>query len=1137
MALGLLSVPAAARSQSVTGRVVESAGQAIRAAWVVLIDSTETEGSAVLTDSDGRFTLRAPRSGTWVVRASQLGYADRSTPPLVLSGGRATSVTLELQARALPLDALNVEVERRCDVQPEQGSAAAVLWEEAQKGLAAVHRTGRAAMVTYRTRLFERTLDLTGRRLTGSERTAISRGERPFTTPDPADLAKSGFVQQEDTTASFYAPDAVVLLSEAFASTHCFRARRGRGETSAMVGLEFQPVPGRDVPDIRGTLWIDTLTSALRYVEFRYTGINFGPRTNEMGGRIDFGRLPSGAWITENWLIRGPVVARPTAGDVRRLTGPPMVGFKEAGAELVEIIGQRQTPGTTARDTAAARAVASEPAVPGRTRLDDAIDRLSASVDDWTSTRDAPPEPTARTVAGRLRDGIDLLRGYGNHPNLQDQTRAVEAFRDAEQADNRAAVAWFGEGIAWAHGPALDIADATGYQHRRAHMETAAELAARRAFVRAIELDPSNSGPALELAALALATRKGSTIDTADAAIAHVLERAPPTADLLAAAALVAIADGAVERAVELGRHAIEAGGGSSADHALGSARLRAPGGEAEGAAAYMRGIDRLDADGALRYWDDARFMARPIDGIRWTEVSPPLRGVLLRELWERSAAENATTVGERLAVHMARLDTAHVTYRRQSLRGARPKEPLWTDTVPTDVPVDARGMIYVRHGSPDRVINTLRDRRGLIGQSVSWVYDRGNQPTVFHFMKVEGSADWSLTAGPQCDPLFYRTGEPGERALATLSGGRPADDAGVEFIAATDYMDPYERWYSDRMQVEPGLYGRAMRCLSIAGKLDEAIARGDEKALRSAISELDVEQRDWLSRTAELARSATRSLTTEEALPDFDRPLDVLTSLYTFRAEDGSTDVLAAVLIPGDGFTPEAADEGVKYPVRLSLILMDPPHERVFRTDTLMEYGASAPIAPGQYLRTAAQASTAPMDSMDFRLAIRNDGSSAEGRVQAGRIAVPDYSGTSVRVSDIVIADMSDGVLERGVVRLSPIPTHQIDVGSRFRLYYEVYNLEQGDPLSIRIRIRPAEGSGLLSGITRLFGGRKNEIDLRFEDVATTPGPNGLQYLREVGAELEPGRYIVTVTVRDTEAGGESTRETRLDVNSPPSG
>lgn len=1135
--LALAILPAGHLSaQTVTGTITsEPTGEPIAAAWVVLVDSLATERTAVLTDPQGRFRLRAPHSGSWIVRVNQLGYAERVSDPVVVAAGATRDVPLELRPRALPLEELSVEVERRCNVEPAEGSAAAVLWEEARKGLSAVRWTGRSALVAYRIHRYERTLDLTGRRLTETGQDGVSRGERPFTTPPPSDLARDGFVQREDTTASFYAPDAEVLLSDEFAGTHCFRARRGRGETSAMVGLEFEPAPGHDLPDISGTLWIDTLTSALRYLEFHYTGIDYGMHTRELGGRIDFGRLPSGAWITERWHIRGPVIARATAGDVRRLRGAPLVGFKEVGAELVSIVtSTRSQPPDTSRGTPASGASA-----PGHERLESPLVGLGAAVDRYAAAvaaapADADDEVSTRAkadAAARLRFGFEALDRYANGRERGDYVAALAAFTAAQSIDPTAAVAWYGEGLAHAHGPELEIPDATGYQHRRVYAETNAELSARRAFAHAIELDPGATGPALELAALALATRKPSTLDTADAAITTVLEHGGDDAMLLAAASLVAAAQEDFDRAIDLGRRAVEDDGGSVTLHALGSALVRVDGREEEGAATYMRGIDRLDEAGAVRYWDDARFIARPRDQFAWHDLSPSVRGVFLRSLWERSAGENAMTPGERLAVHLQRLDTAQTSYRRQALRGARPFDALSPDTAATDLPIDARGMIYVRHGPPDRVITSIPDRRGLIGPNVTWIYNRGRAPAVFHFMKMEANADWQLSAGPPCDPLYYRTGEHGARALTSLNGPVPV-------TSSFNYMEAYERWYADRSIALPEMYGDAVRCLTAARRLDAAIERHDQEAIQDAISEIDAEQRDWSERRIALEQATTESLMTEDAILEFDSPLNVLTSLYTFRGPDGNTDVIAAVLVPGDGFTPMNADAGVAYAVRLSLILMDPPHERVFRTDTVMAYGSDAPIATGRYLRTFAIAHTSPMDTMDFRLAVRNDEESSEGRVQSGRIPVPDYSGDAVSVSDLVIADpTTDGVWDRGFVRISPIPTHQIDTGSPFSLYYEVYNLEEGDALSTRIRIRPAEGSGLVSRIGRLFGGRKNEIDLRFDDVATEPGEYGLQYLREVGAELEAGSYIVTVTVRNSATGEESTRETRLNVNSPPGG
>ena len=70
--------------------------------------------------------------------------------------------------------------------------------------------------------------------------------------------------------SEFWAPDAGVLLSDSFLDTHCLRIRAGGSE---LVGLDFEPVPNRDVADIAGTLWLDPATAELQRVDFRYVNL------------------------------------------------------------------------------------------------------------------------------------------------------------------------------------------------------------------------------------------------------------------------------------------------------------------------------------------------------------------------------------------------------------------------------------------------------------------------------------------------------------------------------------------------------------------------------------------------------------------------------------------------------------------------------------------------------------------------------------------------------------------------------------------------------------------------------------------------------------------------------------------------
>jgi hypothetical protein len=326
---------AGAAARTVTGLVRIEGAAAARGAWVVLLDSLGEQRGAILTDTAGRFFLRAPVPGLFRVRAQLIGHADALSGAIDLGPGQAESLSLVLKERALPLAAITVEAERRCEASPAAG-AAALLWEEIRKALVAVRLTGRGRLAAYRVVRFERALALDGSLKWERQDTIFSRGERPFSTPPPQQLVDKGYVQGDEAPA-FYAPDADVLLSDAFAGTHCFRVRRGRDETATMAGLGFEPNADRHIPDVEGTLWVDTATSALRYLQFGYTGIDYGLRTRELGGRLDFARLPSGAWIVARWWLRAPVLHAPRASTGGGIARRSIGAFMEAGARVLEM--------------------------------------------------------------------------------------------------------------------------------------------------------------------------------------------------------------------------------------------------------------------------------------------------------------------------------------------------------------------------------------------------------------------------------------------------------------------------------------------------------------------------------------------------------------------------------------------------------------------------------------------------------------------------------------------------------------------------------------------------------------------------------------------------------------------------------
>ena len=86
--------------------------------------------------------------------------------------------------------------------------------------------------------------------------------------------------------------------------------------------------------DIAGTMWIDTETAELHWLEFYYEYLDPDISSRDVGGRVDFRRMPAGTWIVPEWWIRMPVVAQDTDASGRRRVF--VNGFHQTGGRVLE---------------------------------------------------------------------------------------------------------------------------------------------------------------------------------------------------------------------------------------------------------------------------------------------------------------------------------------------------------------------------------------------------------------------------------------------------------------------------------------------------------------------------------------------------------------------------------------------------------------------------------------------------------------------------------------------------------------------------------------------------------------------------------------------------------------------------------
>lgn len=371
-----------AHAQTVTGRIIASTGGApVAGAIVALLDSN---GRAVITglaEDDGTFRLLAPSPGRFSVRVERVGLRSSTSAPVLLAEGTTVNVPIMVTSESVSLRAVRVNADRRCIVRPQEGLAAAQLWDEARKALSATELTQLAQstarsrrdphLFMVRTRRFERDLDPRTLASIREDQFELA-GETitPFQSHDPELLDRDGYVAGTMQTGTvYYAPDATILLSERFLDSHCFRVEGAqRRDRDDLIGLAFEPArltrteSGRGPRvEVAGVLWLERATAELRYMEFHYIDLPVAVPDEAAGGLLEFRPLPDGRWIVWRWYIRAPAMVQ-RKSVVDPLSSPytesrlELKGIHEEGAEILEVL----PPGSRRLSQAALRGVVSD---------------------------------------------------------------------------------------------------------------------------------------------------------------------------------------------------------------------------------------------------------------------------------------------------------------------------------------------------------------------------------------------------------------------------------------------------------------------------------------------------------------------------------------------------------------------------------------------------------------------------------------------------------------------------------------------------------------------------------------------------------------------------------------------------------
>jgi len=358
----MVASPSASSGQVVRGQIESGEGEWVEGVLVLALDSVNALQATRITGSDGTFLLTLPFGGAWTVRAERIGFGIGERK-VFLNQGDTLELNIQLDIAPVPVEGLEVAPGPRCP-NASASPGVAKLWMEARQVLTSV-----AQVESQGTSRFQVTIRRRDYRPGGfgpefianeSEDTVTTSGAVPMQSASPEYLVREGFIVAEDDTASYYAPDANVLLSDEFLTTHCF-LRRDHPNDDRYVGLGFEPTnPSR--LDIRGTFWLPSDPGGFPYIEFEWTTHPWvlmevtSPGTlnptiepanldSRVGGQVDLSFLSEVGWIVHKWWMRWPVPVELKTDQSDLPPGFYLGLIREWQAELVRAeIGQALEP-------------------------------------------------------------------------------------------------------------------------------------------------------------------------------------------------------------------------------------------------------------------------------------------------------------------------------------------------------------------------------------------------------------------------------------------------------------------------------------------------------------------------------------------------------------------------------------------------------------------------------------------------------------------------------------------------------------------------------------------------------------------------------------------------------------------------
>ena len=642
-----------------------------------------------------------------------------------------------------------------------------------------------------------------------------------------------------------------------------------------------------------------------------------------------------------------------------------------------------------------------------------------------------------------VRAGVIGLRLGELHAD-PDFSDALASFRRAARIDPQRPEAWFGLGLGEAGRSENEMHNpvALGSRVGLRALERSADN-----YARALRADPRFLSAALALAQVELAlmdtARLASAAETLRRA-AHSLPVRDP--DLLLALGRVERAAGHLDSAAVALEHYLFAGGSRGLGLLeLGRTQLALC--RPEGDAIYYEGAALDDAEVVAGYRADLELLAPDSVVFELDGLKGQARAGYLHRFWTDRDHLDLRPEGQRLCEHYRRLQFARRHFPLTISRRFYGRQDAYRSG---NTELDDRGVIYVRHGEPAQRLRPFIFRAM---PNESWRYARAEGDLLLHF-----SGGYDQRGGG--DLYDYRLVE----SVFDLRG---ADES------------PIDQLLLSRQTLSP-MYSRMLNW----GRFGAAKARAQERSIGFA--------------------SITASTTTDTYELQFSRRLGVVADLIAVGRRAGQSLAHFVFGIAAKDVSPDPADAGVTYSVRVRLVALDGQERAVGSLDTTLVIDRPARLRKGEYLVGRAELALPPGLWL-YRAALQQ-GDSAGVVLPRKPVKVTGTHGTALLLSDLALGSPGRAVswVTDAADTVLLAPSALFRKGADLELYYEASGATPG--LQYRHAISVLRSSGGESKRKRPL------VALSFDEAATDSVIRSQRVVRL--DRLKAGSYLVEVKI-----------------------